>query len=218
VSYLVNGEVFKTKAALQQRAKSILNNTVSEVSEHDLPFLIDLFRLHPDAHDKFGDGDTIKTVRVRLAMPYRTKCFEIERSDRSRTDISYIECLRPSSARNWFAAACRSAVVGQIQAFKREAFATASELTCPISGDPITIETCHVDHASPPFASIVSSFISDEGIDIRLISITDGDGEVQCLFRDPDMRSLFASYHAAHASLRVVSRRANLSLLRRSLR
>lgn len=215
MSYVVNGQVFKTKTALRDYAREILNGTLSEVSEDHLPFLIELFRRHQDTREKFGDG--IKTIRVIRAKPYNTRCFEIERIDGSRTDISYLECLLASDARDWFAAACRSAVVSQIQAFKSAQFEDRNVLFCPITEEPITPDTCHVDHAPPnTFRYIVDSFIGHEGIRVERVKYTDGDGHTACRFVEGDMHEAFAEWHRERAQLRVVSKRANLSLLRRA--
>ncbi len=207
---------FPTKATLQEYVKGILNNTAGEVDPKHLPFLIDLFERHQDALSKIGMG--VATVRVRLAMPYRTRCFEIERVDGSRTDISYLECLKPSTAKQWFPAACRTAVADQIQAHKDLEFATAdSTSTCPITGDLLTRDNCHVDHAPPwTFAAIVAAFIKENWhIDIHRVGYVDGDNVVESRFAEPATAAEFARFHKERAVLRVVSKRANLSVLRR---
>lgn len=213
---MVSGIGFPTKASLQEYVKGILNNTAGEVDPKYLPFLTELFERHQDADQKIGVG--IKAVRTRLAMPYKTRCFEIERVDGSRTDISYLECLKPSTAKQWFPAACRTAVADQIQAHKDLEFATAdSTFTCPFTGDKLTRENCHVDHAPPwPFDRIVRKFISESWhIDIPNVRYADGDNVVVSRFADDKVAAEFAESHRERAVLRVVSKRANLSVLRR---
>jgi hypothetical protein len=215
MKYMVSDIGFPTKAALQEYVKGILNNTAGEVDTIHLPFLTDLFERHQDALQKIGMG--IATVRVRLAMPYKTRCFEIERVDGSRTDISYLECLKPSTAKQWFPAACRTAVADQIQEHKDAAFGAADSIPCAITGEMVTRETCHVDHAPPwAFTEIVAAFIrANWHIDINKVAYTDGDNVVESSFAEPKTAAEFAQFHKERAVLRVVSKRANLSILRR---
>lgn len=216
-SFLVNGEKFATKTALVSRIRGILACGVGEVPLDDQPFLLDLFKRHQDAAAKFGVG--VATIRVALAKPYNTRCFEIERADGSRTDISYLECLRASTVYDWFPAACRTAVVSQIWATKEAAFTKLPTIACPITGDEVTRATCHVDHAPPwPFEDIVQAFIDHAGIELGLVEFLDGDGETESRFADKELADAFAKFHAERAALRVVSKRANLSILRKGAR
>jgi hypothetical protein len=217
MTYLVNGQSFRTKVVLRDYVRGILNNTVALVPDHHLPFLIDLFRRHQDAEEKFGAG--IAAIRVRLALPYKTRCFEIERVDGSRTDISYLECITPSGPRDWFPLGCRTAVVDQIRTCKEVAFAHSDVIPCPVSGEPITYGTCHVDHAPPAtFDRIVRDFISEEGLKVDRVKYLDGDGNTEYRFAERELEEAFALYHSKRAQLRVVSRRANLSLIKRTVR
>jgi hypothetical protein len=213
VKYIINGQPFKTKAALQRYVREILNAQLGEVDDAHVPFLIDLFSRHQDADQKFGVG--LKYIRVVLAMPYETRCFEIERVDGTRTDISYLECLSPSTVFDWLPAACRTAVVDQIQAFKDAEF-SAGPVACAVTGEIVTRETCHVDHAPPwTFEVIVESFLDNSVYDLAQIGFVDGDNVTTYQFVDREIAEHFARFHAEHASLRVVSKQANLSLLRR---
>jgi hypothetical protein len=216
VKYVINGTVFKSRTALQNHIRGILNQTEigATVFYEHRPFLEDLFKRHSSYEEKAGSG--IGDIRVVHAMPYKTRCFEIERVDGTRTDISYLECLKPSTVFDWFPAACRSAVVEQIKAFKASAFAVSDRIACPVTHEAVTRETCHVDHAPPwTFETIVESFLGSSVLDLAQIEFKDGDGVTTYEFLDRELAEMFAAYHAERASLRVVSKRTNLSLLRK---
>ena len=212
---IICGESFRSKAALKRRVQSILNDRLGPTSIDDHCFLVELFQRHPSYEQKRGQG--IVMIRVVLAMPYRTRCFEIERIDGTTTDISYLECLTPSTVFDWFPAACRTAVVSQIQAAKDAAFGDATYIACPITGQRIDRRRAHVDHAPPwTFDAIVEAFIDQSVIDIAQVAFVDVDGGTESKFADVELEEAFAEFHRKHATLRVVSRMANLSVLRRS--
>lgn len=209
----IHGETFASKAALQRRVRELLSSGPGPLPTGSYEFVIDLLRRHPSADEKLGVG--VRAIRIVLAKPYNTRCLEIERIDGTRTDVSYLECLRSSTPREWFRACCRTAVVPQIQAARHLAFAASATVVCPISGELITAEDGHVDHAPPwTFHVIVDAFIAAFSIDVADVTYTDGDGVVESRFANADMSLSFGRFHAERAQLRVVSRRANLSLLR----
>lgn len=85
-----------------------------------------------------------------------------------------------------------------------------------VSGDPITAESCHVDHVAPmTFEAIVQAFLAAIGIDAAQVEYLDGDNVTESQFADRELSERFALFHRERAVLRVVSKRANLSLLRR---
>jgi hypothetical protein len=215
IKYVVNGEAFATKKALTERIQAILRRGVGPVADADSEFMLALFERHQSSAQKFGAG--VLALRVTKAPPYNTLCFEIERVDGSRTDISYRECLNPTTPAQWFRLCCRSAVVDQIQEAKDLVFGKAVCLPCPVTGDAMTRNSCHVDHAEPwPFERIVVEYLATAGIDPSSVSYIDGDGVVSYDFASRDLIDDFAEWHRNRARLRVVSRRANLSMLRRS--
>lgn len=216
MKYAINGIEFKSRNALQNHVRGILNQTAigATVFYEHRAFLEALFKRHPDYEQKVGSG--IGGIRVVLAKPYKTRCFEIERFDGTRTDISYLECLKPSTVFDWFPAACRTAVVDQIQAFKDQAFSEGSLTYCAVTGEVVYRNDCHVDHAPPwTFDAIVESFLDHSLYDLAQITFVDGDGNTESRFADQTIADHFARFHAERADLRIVSKRANLSLLRR---
>jgi len=68
-TFVVNGETFATKKALQDRVRSILwsYKDGDMVNMFDAPFLFDLFKMHPSAEQKIGCG--IAHAELRVVSP-----------------------------------------------------------------------------------------------------------------------------------------------------
>lgn len=212
---VVGDEPFVTKASLRRRVQEIFLQGYGEVDSENARFLAELFDRHPSAAEKIGAG--IARIRIARMQPWGKHGFEIERVDGTRVDISYLECLSPSTPKHWFRAACRSAVAEQKFAVRDRAFAKTAELVCPITGETISRETCHVHHNDPwPFETIVKAYIADRSIDLSAIVYVDGDGITTSSFADSALAQDFANFHRERAVLRVVSMRANTSILRRT--
>jgi hypothetical protein len=212
---VVGDETFASKEAIRLRVQELLRRGYRVIDgPEEEKFLLALFARHPSAAEKIGVG--ISRIRVVRVLPFGTSGFEIERLDGTRTDISYKECLTPSKPAFWFSQSCRSAVVDQIQDAKQQAFLGAAELSCPVTGERITWDSCQVHHEEPwEFEKIVASFIADRSIDPSAIEYDGGDGVTVSRFVDDSLSRDFAEFHRARASLRVVSRIANESILRR---
>jgi len=209
---VVNGESFSTKAGLTARVKGILHGRTA-LDEDSVAFLRDLVRRHRSAAEKIGPG--IRTFRIVNVRPYNMKGFEIVRVDGTVTDVSYLECITPTTPRHWFYASCRTAVLDQIAAAKDVAFAGSDSISCPITREMVTRDTCHADHAAPwTFEAIVDSFVVECAIDPSEVAYVDGDGSVGSRFVDTKFAARFAAFHLERARLRIVSKRANLSVLR----
>jgi hypothetical protein len=126
-----------------------------------------------------------------------------------------MSCINKRTPGAYFVAACRSAVLEQVLAVKRVAFQNYSTINCPITGEQITYYTCHVDHAPPnTFAEIYKAFVAARGIDPAAVQISGcEDNSTEKRIFDPDILADWQQYHREHAQLRVVSVRANLSII-----
>lgn len=219
--YEIAGTVYPTQAAVRQRASQILNTRLGEV--HDpaaRAFVIGLLEHHPFASDVIGTG--VKRVLVKTVQPFGTRGFWVDRTDGTGTDFSYLKCLRPTKPRDTFNAACRTAVRDQIQWARTIQFGANITIQCPVSGELITRDTSHVDHAVPwTFQAIVDAYLASNPVDLATVayvgySATNHlDGQIVRQFQDETLARSFAEFHAGRATLRVVSRHANLSILRR---
>jgi hypothetical protein len=138
------------------------------------------------------------------------------RNDGTRTDFSYLECLKPSGQDQKFKSALRSAIAPDITLFRARTF-EAGPVYCPYTGERLQYLGSHVDHKSPKtFDKLVSDFVSEYEIDIRRV-IINGDGiddNYRDTLADEELEASWIEFHRAHADLKVVSEKANLSILR----
>lgn len=221
-SFQVLGEVFPTKTALQQRIRAILYGyrDGENLCASDLGFMLDVLRRHPDYEQKAGAG--ISHIFVKRNPTYtNTRCFWIGRIDGSQTDFSYNECLDETPHAKRFVNACRVAIAPVVQEFKRRAFLAArGPLLCPYTGERLDFSNSHVDHQAPAtFQALVESFVSESSLDISAVTINGKaqDNTYQDTFDDKELEQRWIEYHNANASLQLVSRLANLSILKRSM-
>lgn len=174
-------------------------------------FLAWLLGRHPRAAAKIGCGVAGFTVR-RTGL--RTRCFFVVRLDGTSTDFSFRSCISAPAPVTRVRAAMRRAVADQIIEFKHRAV-TTGPLVCAITGVPLTWDRAHVDHAPPVFAALADEWAGLMGGYPAIQLMLPADGQAGRALSEPDAAS-WADFHQEHASLRIVSRLANLSLLRRS--
>jgi hypothetical protein len=169
---------------------------------------------HPKAEQKIGCG--IDLFKVDRDSQHPTKCFWIVRLDETATEFSTRKCIAEEAPLTQFSSACRTAIIDQILAFKKQNFDNRwSSVSCELTNTSVTYESCHVDH-EPPFREIVDRFIREEGLDPASIEITaGGDGSTCDRFVDSEMTSRFAAFHLKNARLRIVAEKENLRRRRR---
>jgi hypothetical protein len=87
-----------------------------------------------------------------------------------------------------------------------------------LTDEPIMLEEAHVDHAFPTFGALVVMFRAAKGWHV---TIPDGvltrpqAGQTTTKFIDPATAAEFQGFHHRCARLRVISRKANLSMASR---
>lgn len=200
---------FKNRSALQWLLQLLLKR-LGPVAAPWTPLLQDVLRMHPDASQK---GSAIR-FEVGVIAPYKTRGFRLVRPDGTSTDFSYLKCLKGVDNEGDMRAAARTAVVQQQLSVKDRAFARSGSIVCPVSGETITRKTCHVDHEAPnTFDVIFRAFTKEFGI-LPVRPTADNETETKFL-HDADAHA-FAVFHHQRAKLRVVSRTANLSTLRKA--
>ena len=216
--YIISGVVYPTKDAMLTRLRDILYTSPpnTPITGESLRILIDVLSYHPRAEAKQGCG--IARMEVRKNYRFGTLEFWIVRLDGTETDWSFMACLRPSSPLQHVQMAARHAVVPQIAEFKRLTFVSSATVQCPLTGDSITYNTCHVDHIPPDtFASILDGFLREYEIDTHdVIMLGDEDGAIGRVFADQSLSIKWQSYHAQHARLRATSSFGNLSISKRA--
>lgn len=215
MKYQVASEMFKTKKAIKDRCKSILNSHKrgEVITGKDQIFLRDLIKGHPGYDVKDG-GVGIMTFYVdRVNGPnYSLNCFHLRRFDGTTTDFSYIQCVDGArSDKKIVMTACRSAIAKDIQRFRNESVVYGVS-TCEITGEVLTTTNSHVDHKDPTFQQIFNDWISNKNVKelLEKINPQDEDNNVSTYFADKSTAEDFRAYHNSLATLRVITKQANL--------
>jgi hypothetical protein len=214
----IGDRAFPTKGKAQKACQDILNGyplgaTVSDPEHHG--FLEDLMLHHPESETKIGIGILWFEVRRNPKYPSQRGLFLI-RHDGTETDFSYISCLTPPTHRTDVLSALRSAISEQVMTVARDAFASGQPVSCPITGElMLSTADAHVDHSDPTFLQLASDFAASEG-GWDAIVLRSADGLIGMSLTDLDQLDRWVHRHYQLANLRVVSRIANLSLLRRA--
>jgi Protein of unknown function (DUF3223) len=202
---------WKTQA--KNRCRVIIDGTLDGqlVVGEDAEFLQWLLDKHPQAPEKIGRGVAGFSVQTTAIG---TRCFFVHRVDGSSTDFSYYSCTTAPDSTALIRKAMRRAVADQIIGFK-QASAERGPLICAVTGDALSWDDAHVDHAPPIFVALADEWASRQGgySAIRLPPAMDK--QIGRSLIQPDAES-WALFHQEHAQLRIVSKLANLSLLRRS--
>lgn len=216
----VYGEIFKTKKALRERIRGIRHKYADNerLNDADFGFMLDLLNNHEHRAEKIGRG--VESMTVRTNPVYKiNRGFWLTRTDGTSTDFSYEMCLRSTTKLQAFSAACRGVVADTVKTFKLDFFKRQREPTqCPITGELMTLRgNSHADHAPPmTFARIVNDFIISHGVDVNAPGLLmHRDGQTVDEFTDNDIAQRFLDYHNQIATLRVISKQANLSIARR---
>ena len=215
----IGGYLFPTKKAAKEKARNILNNSDpgQTIGEDGASFLLALVRLHPNAEEKIGVGVSHFSIETEKTFG-RTRHFVLHRVDGTSTDFSFIACIDGATKKKKVLAALRRAVADDIVTFRNEFFSSGGVKACPVSGETITPNTSHVDHEPPrTFLSLVESWMSFEGLDFSDITLSKSvDGDVGRHLSCMDQQTSWIEWHRQLCRLRVVSARANLSIIKRA--
>jgi hypothetical protein len=223
---VVGGRTFVNKAILRAFCTAELHRCSpgEEVAEDVGRVLRGILSFHPEADLKLGTG--IHRLLRGTHPVFRTPVLLVERTDGSITDISYRSAIErigrptndngptppPSTARRDFLIAARTAVRGQVEAFRRNAQIVADDpqgrVRCAVTETLLPMTECDVDHELPwTFASIIEAFVFERELNIETIAIGGfEDGSTERRFADPQLEGDFAQYHFARATLRFVER------------
>ncbi|MBI5531806.1 MAG: DCL family protein [Deltaproteobacteria bacterium] len=177
----------------------------------DERFICDLLAMHPEAQDKIGCG--VASLQVEKNGP--TRGFWLTRRNGKRTDFSFPSCLTPVTPERDALNGLRTAIRPQILAYRDEAFAGRDTVPCAATGAPVTRSSHHVDHV-PGFAELVVLFLQERGCALGSLAVEPTrDGDTETRLADAEVLEAWREFHRQHASLRIVSVVANLSLLRK---
>lgn len=204
--------VFTTKKAATEAAREILygyelGSTLG--AEHEA-FMLDVFRLHREWESKRGCG----VASIQVDQNLGTRGFWLTRADGSRTDISFVKCLTPPRHEHDVRAAFRTEIREQVRQFKAANLLPGA--ACPITGERLDAYNAHVDHAPPEFDELFASFLADNQLAFEQVDVNPTeDGSTDTLLADRHLAARWQEYHRRYARLRLVTKTANLSVLRR---
>lgn len=207
---------FATKASAELFIREILTRWKGQpfISGADAEFVQSMLELHPHRKEVIDCG--IKHIKVQEIEKGFLRFLAV-RTDDSIRDFSWRNCLSPRSQRSEVMGICRSVIEPQISFFRNEFWRKCKAANCPITNDPMTIADSDVDHAPPnTFAALVEAWLQVVRTDFELIEIQYKSGyQERSVFQETWLEEDWAEYHSHNADLRVVSRRANRSILRR---
>lgn len=195
-SMTVGGREFNSKAAAQNEAKRILNETPQNtaLNKADFNFMMDWFKqTHEAPETKFGVG--VDSIVVRMNYKHSrngVRGFWLIRNDNTSTDISY---LPKRSKYVKVLSALRTAVQPSIDKFKETSKSTG-----------------HVDHAGEwTFSKIVTEFENRIGVKIETLDLVPhSDGDMHEELADKNMAARFRAYHDSVATLEAIEPEENI--------
>ena len=227
---LTNGRSWPTQSAAIGHFKAMLASSRDEEIVEDAQDHNDLVALIERYDDAITDGPAKAGVGINLFFRRRnvgegwsTPSFWIRRNDGSETDFSYISAVKgqPKSDAANFYAACRAAVEADLLAAKTRFFKGHPEkdehgfVPCEVSGNLISFENAHLDHAYPTFNQIVLIFRAAHGWSQFIppgVVTPPQDAQARATFCDDAVAQAFRDVHHKSAVLRVIDKQANLSM------
>ena len=182
------------------------------VPDAELPWFIPFLERNPSATAQMEFMSHLVIRQYRFTEFYKpNRAVLAVFPDGSEACISFIKAFeaKVTPHRESVNKALRLLVANQAEAYKqrfRHELA-AGALRCPVLGEVLTASSVHVDHAGPPFISIVVDFLDRHGLTHNDVLLGSKDG-LPLLLDDALARS-FERFHAEAATFRLLSRSAN---------
>jgi hypothetical protein len=151
---------YRTKSEAAAAAQRILHTAPlgQLLRGDDLDLAVALLDRHHDRENKLAGGMVGITV-LKNNVHLRSRGFHIVRPDGSTMDFSYRVALDMASKVPTIEQACRNAVWPDIMAW-RDMYLEDQGPRCEVSGELLTRDTMHVDHAGDwPFRRIIAEFV-----------------------------------------------------------
>lgn len=221
MSKILAGREFRTQAAIVEHVRTIKSRYKNgeQVVGQDHLFMCAFIALHQRAEEKIGCG--IQYFTIQQDEHWRnSRQFVLVRTDGTRAIFSHNRLRQTPETteerhRRRALDALREAIVSQIKEFKNENYlpgVTRCLLTNEIINEP------HVDHEKPQtFEALVEEWMEINGFQFSDIKVnSDTDNKTFETMADGAQLESWQRYHAIHAKLRILSKRGNLSLARRS--
>ena len=205
---------FKSKKEAKDYIRPIFNKYKDgqRIAGEEDSFLRDLISLHPESVTKIGSGISHFTIQPDQEWG-TTRHFVLVRLDGQSTDFSFHTCIDGSNKRQDVYSALRHAVSEQVIAFKRSAFAGDILPLCSYHNCSLTELEAHVDHVSPnTFLILANNWMAINSLSIEDVELVDNaDNQWIRELRDKEQARSWQEYHIKNATLRIISKLANLS-------
>lgn len=221
-SVILGDTVFNTKKDAIKYFKEMLwgGQAGVPIGEPGHTDLCHLLERHPEFKTKRGTGVHHFSVHDTL---FKAREFEIVRHDGSIDGFSFYKCLEPpASVQRQIIDALRAEVCDEILAKKEEYFREhgddSGKIACALTGELITLDECHADHAGPYyFATLATLFIAARGRDFpqsaTILTEWPDDPHRQRL-ANRGLAEDWRRFHHLHAHIRLVSRTENMARAR----
>ena len=201
----------KTQKA--NKCREIIRNTSMVVDDESAKFLLEqIFPNHPEWEKKQGVG--VERIEVR-PDGHGGRCFYIIRLDGSFTDISFVASISSPKKKNDVIKACRSAIRPLIDKMRES---IELPFVCPITGEVVYDKRdVHIDHYDMTFRQLFDEWVKGKDIEelYRMTLRLNKDNDTNTYFDNEEICNDFIEFHNKHTHLRAVSKRANLSELRK---
>jgi hypothetical protein len=200
----VGGIQFTSKRRLEEYVRALLKSigVCTSVRANNIEhynFLIDLFRRHPRYPEKiYGITDISITSNIMRPQYLTTNIVR----DSGVEDISWVNCVTGSGTDS-FKSALRVAVTDQIITFRN-----SQQLICNTCGRTDEGEY-HVDHIIH-FEHLVCEFIQHTTLTQPALFDSGPDNRKQFRHNDKEYEDAWKTFHASHATLRILCRSCNL--------
>jgi len=204
----------ESKASLKRKCKAILNSGVSVVKGSDYDFLISVFKKHPYWNDKRGTGVKYITIE-RGDSIYNV--FMINRTDGTKIDISYNVAISPPNKLTQIKKAARNSIGYIIDDFKDKNF-KPYKMTCEFTGELLCPGNTHVDHYDKTFIELFNEWMKDKDVNDVYNSIVEeqiSNFKYNNTVLSGEIRKSFEIYHNNNTHLRLISKTANLTIVKK---
>ena len=208
---VVNGQEFKSQGQLKEFVRQIIDrhDDGAVLNLSDLSFCKSLLERHPDSLVKIGVG--VKSIKVSVTPPWKTKGFILMRTDGTEIDFSFRACVSSAAMSHGqkIKKAARTSIHSQVVLFKK-ANTFGGLLRCAVTGEYLKWDECDIDHYPIPFADLFDRYIAITGLNLKEIKITENHGVWH--FDDSGIESSFQSYHLENAGLRPLRSTLNATM------
>jgi predicted 3-demethylubiquinone-9 3-methyltransferase (glyoxalase superfamily) len=206
---------YPTREAARQAISALLHGTpLGQTLDPPAERLLrSLIARHPSASAKIGPGIAWISVQATPGFGQRP-CFMIHRVDGTEIDVSYRQCLRPSTQREDVAWCARQLISAQIVAYKARSTRDDGRRVCALTGQVLAAEDVEIDHQPPAtFQHLWHTFLAEHAWTEDALWCAPRRGGIGHELMPTNVACAWQAYHARYAVLRPLSRQAHRALL-----